>query len=163
MQRTRTVTWNDPAPEIERFNGMTGIDALRAIASGEIQGAPIALLMGFDLTEVAEGRVVFRGEPGEHVLNPMGQVHGGYAMTMLDSAMGCAALSVLPAGVGYTTLEAKTNLVRTILPSTGPVLAEGKVINAGSRVVTAEGRLVAEQTGKLLAHATTTCLVLRQG
>jgi uncharacterized protein (TIGR00369 family) len=100
--------------------------------------------------------------PGEQHYNPIGVVHGGLAMTLLDSAMGCAVQTHMPAGGGYTTLEAKTHLVRAITSKTGSLRAIGKALHLGSRVATAEGRLV-DGAGKLYAHATTTCMVLGHG
>src|SRR5919201_2201453 len=117
--------------------------------------------MGFRGVEVAEGKAVFEGEPGEHLYNPIGSVHGGFAMALLDSAMGCAIHSTLLAGERYTTLEGKTNFVRPITVDTGRVRCEGAVIHRGATVATAEGKLVAIDTGKLLAHGTTTCLIIR--
>jgi len=139
---------------------MDGLAFIRAIAAGEIPPAPIAELLGFaDIPEVEEGRVVFRGTPTSHHYNPIGTVHGGLAMTLLDSAMGCAVHTTLPAGTAYTSLEVKANFVRAITVDRGPLLAIGQVVHRGSRIATAEGRVVAEETGKLLAHATTTCLL----
>ena len=138
---------------------LDGLSFLRAISRGELPPPPIATLLGFEPAEVEEGRVTFVCTPRHDHYNPIGAVHGGLAMTLLDSAMGCAVHSTLPAGVGYTTLEVKTNFVRAITLETGRVLAHGEVVHRGSRVATAEGRLVAEATGKLLAHASTTCLV----
>jgi uncharacterized protein (TIGR00369 family) len=88
-----------------------------------------------------------------------GTVHGGLAATLLDSAMGCAVHSTLPDGSGYTTLELKVNYTRPITVATGRILCEGTVVHRGGRVATAEGRLWAERSGKLLAHGTTTCLI----
>jgi uncharacterized protein (TIGR00369 family) len=139
---------------------LDGLSFLHAIASGELPPAPIAETLGFaDIREVEEGRVVFRGVPADAYFNPIGSIHGGWAMTLLDSAMGCAVHSTLPAGSGYTSLEVKTNFTRRIGVETGPVLAIGEIVHRGSRVATAEGRIVAEDSGKLLAHATTTCLI----
>jgi uncharacterized protein (TIGR00369 family) len=138
---------------------MTGLEFLRAIAAGEVPGAPIAELMGFEPVEAEEGRVVFVSVPRLDHYNPIGSVHGGFAATLLDSAMGCAVHTMLPEGTGYTTLELKVNFVRPIAADTGRVLCEGKVIHSGRRVATAEGSLIAEQSGKLLAHGTTTCLI----
>jgi uncharacterized protein (TIGR00369 family) len=145
---------------------------LRAIAAGELAGAPIADLMGFEAAEAEEGRVVFACVPREQHLGgsapygrsaaypPMtGTVHGGLAATLLDSAMGCAVHSTLPDGSGYTTLELKVNYTRPITVATGRILCEGTVVHRGGRVATAEGRLWAERSGKLLAHGTTTCLI----
>jgi uncharacterized protein (TIGR00369 family) len=138
---------------------MTGLEFLRAIASGELPGAPIADLLGFAPVEAEEGRVVFAAVPEQQHYNPIGTVHGGLAATLLDSAMGCAVHSTLPAGVGYTTLELKVNFVRAITSETGRILCEGTVVHRGGRVATAEGRVFAEADGALLAHGTTTCLI----
>jgi uncharacterized protein (TIGR00369 family) len=139
---------------------VTGLEVLRAIAAGELPGAPIAELLGFEPVEAEEGRVVFAAVPRPEHYNPLGTVHGGLAATMLDSAMGCAVHSTLPAGVGYTTLELKVNFTRPITSETGRILCEGTVVHRGGRVATAEGRVYAEAGGKLLAHGTTTCLIL---
>jgi len=139
---------------------MTGLELLRAIASGEAAGAPIAELMGFEPVEAEEGRVVFEATPTAQLYNPIGSVHGGFAATLLDSAMGCAVHSTLPEGVGYTTLELKVNYTRAITEDTGRVVCEGTIVHRGGRVATADGRIVAADSGKLLAHGTTTCLIL---
>jgi len=162
MARTLTVEWNDPVAIAAAGRTMTGIDFLRAIRDGKLPPPPIAQLMGFRLTEVEPGHAVFEITPGEQHYNPIGVVHGGVAMTLLDSAMGVCIHTKLPAGTGYTTLEAKTNLVRAITDKTGKLRAIGKVIHLGSRVATAEGRLE-DAAGKLYAHATTTCIVLNGG
>jgi uncharacterized protein (TIGR00369 family) len=138
---------------------VTGLEFLRAIGAGELPPAPIAELLGFAPVEVEEGRVVFAAVPEERHYNPIGTVHGGLAATLLDSAMGCAVHSTLPAGVGYTTLELKVNFVRPITTETGRILCEGTVVHRGGRVATAEGRVFAEVDGALLAHGTTTCLI----
>ncbi len=158
--RTRTVAWDDPLAGAEAARTMSGLDYLRAILRGDLPGAPIAHLMGFEPVEVEEGRVVFAVEPAEYHYNPIGTVHGGLACTLLDSAMGCAVHSTLPAGVGYTTLELKVNLLRPLPRDTGPVRCEGTTIYVGGRVATAEGRIV-DAAGKLYAHATTTCMIFR--
>lgn len=158
--RTRTIRWEDPVEAFERGRELSGIDYLYAIRDGELPPPPIAALMGFAPVEVEEGRVVFAVEPAEYHYNPIGVVHGGLAATLLDSAMGCAVQSLLPAGVGYTTLEVKVNYVRPMTRDTGRVLAEATVLHSGGRVATADGKVFAEDTGKLLAHGTTTCLVL---
>jgi uncharacterized protein (TIGR00369 family) len=140
---------------------MSGLEFMRAVLEGKLPAPPIAATMDFTGAEADEGRVVFVGEPGEFLYNPIGVVHGGYAMTLLDSAMGCAIQTTLPQGEGYTSLETSVNFVRPITKETGPVRCEGKVLHRGGRIATAEGRLVAEKTGKLLAHGTTTCLIFR--
>ena|ERR1700694_188590 len=137
---------------------LSGLDFVKRMQEGLFPAAPISKVMQFHLTEVEQGRVVFSAEPSAEFYNPLGTVHGGYTTTLLDSCMGCAVHSTLPAGSAYTTLEVKINFVRPITDKTGPVRAEGKVISAGKRVATAEGRLL-DANGKLYAHGTTTCLI----
>jgi uncharacterized protein (TIGR00369 family) len=144
----------------ERAREMPGLEFLRAIRDGDLPAAPIQELMGFELVEVEEGDVAFRATPGERHYNPIGVVHGGLAATLLDSAMGASVHSTLPLGSAYTTLEIKLNLVRPMVADGGTVLARGRVIHRGSRVATADGRVVREADGKLLAHGTSTCMVL---
>ena len=136
----------------------SGLEFLRGIIEGKYPVPPIAELVGFSLTEVDFGRVVFQSTPEFKHYNPLGIVHGGYAATLLDSCMGCCVHSTLPVGAGYTTLEFKVTLIRAITAETARVTAEGRILNAGRRAATAEGRL-ADAKGRLLAHATTTCLV----
>jgi uncharacterized protein (TIGR00369 family) len=157
--RERTVTWEDPVASAARGARLSGIEYLNKIAAGEIPPPPMAVLLGFELDTVEEGRAVFAVTPAEFHYNPIGVVHGGLAATLLDSAMGCAVHSTLPAGAGYTTLEFKVNFARAITGDTGRVVCEATVIHRGRTVATAEGRVTAEATGKLLAHGTTTCLI----
>ncbi|HEX6317715.1 MAG TPA: PaaI family thioesterase [Burkholderiales bacterium] len=159
MRRHITASWSDPAALAEAGRTMSGLEFLQAIREGRLPAPPIAELLGFKLVEVDTGHAVFEVLPGEQHYNPIGVVHGGLAMTLLDSAMGCAVHSHMPAGGGYTTLEAKTNLVRPVTSKTGLLRAIGKVLHLGSRVATAEGRLV-DGDGKVFAHATTTCIIL---
>ena len=159
MRRSLEVTWDDPAALAGQGRTMAGIDFLRAIRDRRLPAPPIARLLGFDLVEVEPGHAVFEVTPGEQHYNPIGVVHGGLAMTLHDSAMGCAVQTRMPAGGGYTTVEAKTNLVRAITAETGRLRAIGKVVHLGKRVATAEGRLE-DAAGKLYAHASTTCIVL---
>lgn len=149
----------DPLSLSARGRELSGLDYVRAIFSEELPPPPIAVLMGFRGVEAEPGRAVFEMVPGQQHYNPIGSVHGGVALTLLDSAMGCAVHTLLERGVGYTTLEVKTNFVRPILADTGLIRCEGTVLHAGSRVATAEGRLT-DAGGKLLAHGTTTCLIL---
>jgi uncharacterized protein (TIGR00369 family) len=116
--------------------------------------------MGFRGVDAEPGRALFEMEPGPQHYNPIGSVHGGIALTLLDSAMGCAVHTLLERGVRYTTLEVKTNFVRPISADTGVIRCEGTVVHLGSRVATAEGKLT-DAAGKLLAHGTTTCLIIR--
>ncbi|MEK9971122.1 MAG: PaaI family thioesterase [Ferrovibrio sp.] len=146
-----------PVP-LEALRDLEGIDLFRKIMNGELPGAPIAELMNMWIFEAAPGRVVFAGRPEMKHYNPIGSVHGGYAGTMLDSCMSCAVQSMLPKGMGYTTLEYKVSLVRAISHKTGTVYAEGTAIQVGSRVGTAEGRIT-DASGKILATGTTTCLI----
>ena len=159
MRRSLEVTWEDPAALAGQGRAMAGIDFLRAIRDRRLPAPPIARLLGFDLVEVEPGHALFEVTPGEQHYNPIGVVHGGLAMTLLDSAMGCAVQTRMPAGGGYTTLEAKTNLVRPVTAETGKLRAIGKLVHLGKRVATAEGRLE-DAAGKLYAHASTTCIVL---
>jgi len=159
MKRSLEVTWQDPIELAKVARSMAGIEFLRAMRDGKLPPPPIAQLLGFQLVEVEPGRAVFEVQPGERHYNPIGVVHGGLAMTLLDSAMGCSVQTQMPAGGGYTTLEAKTNLVRAITAETGLLRAIGKVLHVGKRIATAEARLE-DQAGKLYAHATTTCIVL---
>jgi uncharacterized protein (TIGR00369 family) len=159
--RTRTVTWEDPLAALPAAAGMSGLEFICALFDGTFPPPPIMATIGITGGEVAaEGKAVFRGEAGEFLYNPIGVVHGGFAMTLLDSAMGCAVHTTLAVGERYTTLETKVNFVRPITAETGPVRCEGMVIHRGGRVVTAEGKLVAENSGKLLAHGSSTCLVV---
>jgi uncharacterized protein (TIGR00369 family) len=157
-ERTLTISWQDPAELAARAGSSTGLEFLRAIVAGELPPAPIQSLIGFRLIEADEGRVVFEGDPGEQHYNPIGSVHGGVAATLLDSALGAAVHSTLPQGSAYVTLEVKFNLVRPITAETGAVRAEGRVIHRGKTVATSEAHL-RDGAGKLLAHATSTCLI----
>jgi uncharacterized protein (TIGR00369 family) len=148
----------DPLALAARGRELSGIEYVRQIFDGELPPPPIAELMGFRGVEFEHGRAVFEMTPGPQHYNPIGTVHGGVALTLLDSAMGCAVHTTLAAGVGYTTLELKANLVRAITAETGLIRCEGSVVHVGSRIGTAEGRLV-DAAGKLLAHGTTTCLI----
>lgn len=158
--RSRTVSWEDPHALAETGRGLSGLDYLRKLIAGELPPPPMAELLSFRLAEISEGKAIFLCEPAEYHYNPIGLVHGGLAATLLDSAMGCAVHSTLPAGVGYTTLEIKVNFIRPITAQKGNVRCEGRLIHLGSRTATAEGRIV-DVDGKLYAHATTTCLILR--
>ena len=159
MKRSVTVEWSDPVPLAQAGRALSGIDFLRAIRDRKQPSPPNAKLLGIDLVEVEAGHAVFEITPGERHYNPIGVVHGGLAMTLLDSCMGCAVQTHMPAGSGYTTLEAKTNLVRAITSETGKLRAIGRTLHVGKRMATAEGRLE-DASGKLYAHATTTCIVL---
>lgn len=142
----------------EKMKAMSGLEMFAAIRRGELPTPPIGQLLGFVVVEFEKGRIMFQGTPRIEHYNPLGIVHGGYAATLLDSCVGCAVHTMLPAGTGYTTLELKVNYIRAMTEKTGPVRAEGKVISVGNQAGVAEGRLT-DSSGKLLAFATTTCLI----
>jgi uncharacterized protein (TIGR00369 family) len=154
------ATSDDLAALAAATPGRTGLEFLRAIRDGELPPAPIQRLLGFRLVEVEEGRVAFSLTPVEEHYNPIGVVHGGVAGTLLDSAMGAAVHTTLPVAGRYGTLQTSFNLVRPITLETGEVRAEGEVVHRGSRQATSSGRLVRVSDGKLLAHGTSTCMIL---
>ena len=142
----------------QQWAGRTGLEQMQAMLDGELPFAPIAKTLDFSLIRVGAGVALFQGKPGPAHFNPMGSVHGGWFATMLDSALGCAVHTLMPAGRGYTTAELSVNYVRGLSPKVGRVRAEGKVIHCGKQLATAEARLFGPD-GTLFAHATTTCLV----
>jgi len=142
----------------DQVAGMTGLQMMQAMLAGKLPYPPIARTLDFQLLEVDDGRALFQGTPGPAHLNPMGGIHGGWYATLLDSALGCAVHTKMPAGRGYTTAELGVNLVRAIGNKAQRVRAEGKVIHCGRQLATAEARLYGPD-GTLYAHATTTCLV----
>src|SRR5712671_4208814 len=119
--RTRVISWEDPTAAVQKGKTISGIAYLKAMQSGELPPPPFAALLGIWITEVSEGRVVFAAEPSEYHYNPLGTVHGGVMATLLDSALGCAVQSMLPAGTSFTTLELKVNYLRPITAQTGTV------------------------------------------
>lgn len=143
----------------DEISGRSGKEILQSIIDGELPQAPISETMSFWITEVGDGFAAFEGEPGRHLLNPMGSVHGGWALTLLDSATGCAGHSLLPAGTGYVTIETKGNFSRPITRDTGRVRAEARAVAQGRQVISCEGRVLS-QDGKVLAHGTSTLMVL---
>nr|WP_217346176.1 PaaI family thioesterase [Noviherbaspirillum sp. L7-7A]MBV0880564.1 PaaI family thioesterase [Noviherbaspirillum sp. L7-7A] len=142
----------------EQIAGKTGLEIMQSLLRGELPAPPISDTLDFALIEVDYGRAVFQGRPLERHYNPLGTVHGGWFATLLDSALGCAVHTALPAGKSYTTLELKVNMLRALTKKVELVRAEGRTIHVGGQVATAEARLV-DAAGKLYAHATTTCLV----
>lgn len=147
----------DALPAAQVF-GRTGMQVFEAIFAGELPPPPIGNTLDFIPIHMAPGFAVFQGRPRRRHYNPQGMVHGGWFATLLDSAVGCAIHSTLPAGKGYTTLELKVNIVRPLNDAVPLVRAEGRLIHSGRQVATAEGRIVGPD-GKLYAHATTTCLI----
>ena len=145
-------------PPLDVLLSYDGLGFLRAIADGTLPQPPIAELLGFRLLDAEFGKAVFEGIPEFRHYNPIGVVHGGFAATLLDSAVACSVQSTLAKGETYTTLELKLNLVRALTQETGPVRAEGKIIHRGRTTATAAGEL-RDREGKLYAHASTTCMV----
>ncbi len=143
---------------LDRLKTLTGIEMLRAMIAGKLPAPSISQTIGFRLIEVEPGRAVFEGTPGPHLLNPLGSVHGGYALTLIDSAAGCALHTELDPGVGYTTVETKVNFTRPIDPDGGPISCEGRVLSRGRQIGTAEAYL-RDGKGKLLAHGTSTLII----
>ena len=157
--RTRTVTWDDPAV-YQSQTGLSGFELLDSIGRGRLPWPPIHRLLGFQGESFGDGRVVMSFEPAEYHYNPLGVVHGGVLSTILDTVMACAVHTKLLAGEGYTTLDLNVSFVRGVTLKTGRVRAIGDVIHLGRRVATAKGELV-DRDGKLYAHSTTTCMILR--
>ena len=144
----------------EEMAGLTGLDLLQAMIEGRLPAPPMAETLGFGLVAVSPGEAVFEGEAGPHLLNPLGSVHGGFALTLVDSAAGCAVHTTLAAGVGYTTVETKVNFTGAIRADSGILRTHGKVIAAGKQIVTAEARVLSAD-GRILAHGTSTLMILR--
>jgi len=159
ITRTRTLRWQDPVPSAAAGAQMAGLDYVRKIQAGDIPPPPIAVVMNFSIETLEEGRAVFVGEPGEEHYNPIGVVHGGYASTILDSALGCSVHTTCDQGVGYTSQTLEIKYLRPILRDTGAVRAESVVIHKGRKTATAEAKLTSVETGKLLATGTSTCLL----
>jgi uncharacterized protein (TIGR00369 family) len=153
-----TSVEHDPVEAARDLAQLDGLTALRAMIAGELPPPPIATLLGFDLVEVDEGRVVFAAHPGEEHYNPIGMVHGGLAATLIDSATGCAVHTTLPAGTGYTTTDVQVRFVRPITRDTGRIECIGEVVHRGRTLATAEARVVAGD--RLLAHGTASLLIL---
>ena len=149
-------------PTPEQVAGMSGREILQGIIDRRLPQPPIAQTMTFWLTEVGDGFAAFEGAPGTHLLNPMGVVHGGWALTLMDSAGGCAALSVLPADAGYATIETKGNLSRPIAKDAGRVRAEARVVAKGRQIISTETKVLSAD-GKVLAHGTSTVMAFGGG
>jgi uncharacterized protein (TIGR00369 family) len=139
--------------------GMTGREALQALIDGKLPAPPIAETLSFWLAGVGDGFAVFEADTGKHLLNPLGGVHGGWALTLIDSAAGCACHTLLPSGVSYASVETKANFTRAIKHDTGRVRAEGRVVSRGRQIMSAEARIL-DSAGRILAHGTSTIMVL---
>jgi uncharacterized protein (TIGR00369 family) len=158
--RERIIRWEDPTAMVELVRTSPGIEALRTLIDGSTPPPPIAQLLNFRLVEVDEGRAVFEGEPGEEHYNPIGTVHGGFALTLLDSALGCSIHTLLPAGVGYTTSDVQARFIRGMTKETGTVRCEALALHVGRSTAVAEAKLF-DRERRLLAVGTTACAILR--
>jgi uncharacterized protein (TIGR00369 family) len=143
----------------ETRQGLSGIDFFRKLLNGELPPPPMLQLLNIRLVEVDEGRVVFAAEAEERFYNGTGVAHGGFAATLLDTALGCAINTLMPAGKRFTTLELNINLTRPLTHEVGTLRCEAKVVHVGGRTATSEGRIT-DRNGKLYAHGTTTCIVV---
>ncbi|WP_320672626.1 PaaI family thioesterase [Patulibacter defluvii] len=157
--RQRTVTWFDPLATAAKGAALSGREYLQAMADSELPPAPIASLMGFGVTKIGDGEVEFTGVPDESVYNPIGVVHGGFVATILDSVLGCAVHSTLPAGVGYTSIEMKVNYLRAVHADSGALTARGWVTKPGRRVAFAEAD-VRDGAGKVVATGSSSLLII---
>ncbi len=157
--RSKSVTWYDPMVTARTLTQLSGVQALQAIMDGTVAPPPIAALFGYRITSVANGEVTFSCTPDESAYNPIGVVHGGMVCTLLDTVLGCAVHSTLPAGVAYTSIELKVNYLRPVHDGKGDITARGWVTKPGRRVAFADGE-VRDRDGKLLATATGSCLVM---
>jgi uncharacterized protein (TIGR00369 family) len=161
-ERARSYTWSDPTVTAGAVATTSGLEILQGMLDGRFPPPPIAETLQIYPVEFTAGRIVFEMTPQEWHYNPIGSVHGGVLSTLVDSALGCAVHSRLPAGVGYTSLELKVNFVRPVTLTTGTIRCEGTLLSLGRRAATAEAK-VTTTTGKLVAHATTTCMLFPLG
>lgn len=157
-QSSKTVTWTDPRPLAASALQLTGLDFMTRMIAGEFPAPPIAELLGFRLIEVGDGDAVFEVRPDDSHYNPIGVIHGGLAMTLLDSAAGCAVHTTLPLGQAYTSLETKVNFLRPVTAESGLLRAHGWVTKPGRRAAFAEADL-RDAAGTVLATASSTCAV----
>ena len=158
METERTTQWDEPEQLGREARALPGREFLQRLID-EQRRVPIGVTLGFRLVEVGEGLAVFEAEAGPWAYNPIGSVHGGWYAAVLDAPLGVALHTLLPQGVGYTTLELKVNLVRPVTPDTGRLRATGRVVHRGRRTALTEARME-DAAGTLYAHATSTCLIL---
>lgn len=157
--RTRTLRYDVPGRDTRALFALPGLEQLQAMADGRHPAPPISSHIGLEFVSVADGDVVMTAVPDESHYNPIGSIHGGFFATVLDSACGCAVHSTLPAGVGYTSLEIKVSFLRPITADTGIVTAHGWVTRRGRSVTFAEAD-IRDADGRVLATATSTCLIV---
>jgi uncharacterized protein (TIGR00369 family) len=158
--RERLIRWHDPAIALRAMTErrLSGLEFLRGMLAGEIPPPPVAALLGFTVDSVSPGRIVFGFEPEEYHYNPNGVVHGGIAASILDTATGCAVISLLPFGITCATLELKVNYIRSLSSDSPRLRAVGTVLHLGRRSALAEGRLLTGDDA-LAAHATATLMI----
>lgn len=159
-QQTKTISWVDPRPQAEQALTMSGLDYLRAMLDGSIPPPPIASHINLEMLEAEPGIAIMAATPDESHYNPIGSVHGGFFATLLDSVCGCAVQTTLPAGTAYTSLDLNVSFLRGITTDTGRVVATGRVTKPGTRAAFVEADLK-DSEGRLLATATSTCLVFK--
>jgi uncharacterized protein (TIGR00369 family) len=159
-ERQRSFTWSDPAAIAAAAAGMSGLEFFTAVSAGTIPAPPIMHALDLEAVSFEDGRALFRVTPQEFHYNPIGSVHGGVFSTLLDSACGCAVHTKLPAGAFYTSLDLSVKFLRPVTVTTGPVTAEGTVTHIGRRTALAEARIT-DDSGKLYATATSSCLIMR--
>jgi uncharacterized protein (TIGR00369 family) len=155
---TRTYTWDEPVT-VAASRTMSGLDLLTAIAEGRLPAPPVLATTGITAVDFGDGYAVFALEPQPWHYNPIGSVHGGILSTLADSALGCAVHTRLAAGTGYTSLDLQIRFTRTVTVDSGPLRCEGRVVTLGRRAATAESTIT-DSAGRVMAHATTTCLLL---
>lgn len=160
--RKRTFTWEDPMIGAVKAMTMNGFDYLKEIEAGIIPPPPIGLLMDFRICSIEPGEVIFEVTPSEFHYNPIGMVHGGLYATIMDSTMGSAIQTILPAGSGYSTIDLQITYVKSARIETGILTCTGKVIHPGKKIATGYAE-VRDSKGVLYAHATTTCMILSAG
>jgi len=160
--RSRTFSWSDPAIHAAHLGQRSGLELLRAMTAGELPAPPVMQMLGMDRIEVAEGRVTVLLTPQEFHYNPLGSVHGGVLATILDTATGCAVHSTLPPGVGYTSMDLNIKYLRRVTVESGQLRCEGTVLSSGRRTALAQATIT-DGAGRLVAHATSSCLLFHAG
>ena len=132
---------------------------LDAMLRGEVPPPPVSRLLGLRLVSYAEGEAVFELDVSPEHANPMGTLQGGIICALADAAMGMAYASRLDEGETFTTLELKTNYLRQVVD--GKLTATGRVVHGG-RTVGLTTCDVVDEHGRPVAHATSTCMTLRE-
>ena len=157
-ERSRTYSWTDPAEHAAMMGSRSGLDLLQAMAAGELPAPPVMHLIDMAGLEVEEGSVTVHLDPQEFHYNPLGTVHGGVLSTLLDTAAACSVHTTLPAGVGYTSLDLTVKFLRPVTVASGRITTRGAVLQRGRRTALAEARMT-DAAGRLVAHATSSCLI----